>query len=114
MSVLTEFKPDAKRRKPLWECMKNYDVGDRSFDWPNNMISTKTVVYENGTIARKGEAVVSWFSGKWNSASAALANQGGVLPTSRGILPRRFIAWCKSRRKEGGKRTHRRSFGLRP
>ena len=57
MSVITEFKPDAQRRKPLWECMKNYGVGDRSFDWPNNMVSTKTVVYANGTIVRRGEAV---------------------------------------------------------
>lgn len=37
--------------------MKNYDVGDRKFDWPNNMISTQCVVYGDGKIRRKGDEV---------------------------------------------------------
>ena len=33
---ITEFKFSTERRKPLWECMKHFDVGDKSAEWPNN------------------------------------------------------------------------------
>lgn len=50
-------KPDADRLAPLLECMENYDVGDPKQEWPNNLLSRRTVVYEDGTIARHGERV---------------------------------------------------------
>lgn len=35
--------------------MKSYDVGDRSFDWPNNMISTRAAVLQSGAIVFKDQ-----------------------------------------------------------
>jgi len=32
--------------------MDSYGVGDSNADWPNNILSTRTVVYPNGTICR--------------------------------------------------------------
>lgn len=54
---ITNFKMSAARRKPLWECMKDYGVGDKGAEWPNNILSKRTVVYESGVIARRGDVV---------------------------------------------------------
>jgi hypothetical protein len=36
------------------KCMNNFGVGDGAFDWPNNILSRRTIVFECGLIARKG------------------------------------------------------------
>lgn len=47
-------RPAPERQKMILECTRNWQVGDREFEWPNNMISTRAIVYESGAIARKG------------------------------------------------------------
>lgn len=37
--------------------MANYDVGSADAEWPNNIVSRKTVVYGSGVIARQGDLV---------------------------------------------------------
>lgn len=56
--MMIDDKPDAGRRRMFRECMKNFDVGNRDYDWPNNMISTKASFFESGAIVRKGDTVV--------------------------------------------------------
>lgn len=54
---ITHFELDAKKQASLQECMDNYDIGDSEAEWPNNLLSRKTVVYESGVIARQGAPV---------------------------------------------------------
>lgn len=42
----------------LAQCMDNYTVGDDESEWPNNVLSRQTVVYDSGVIARRGTSVV--------------------------------------------------------
>lgn len=52
-----KLEPDADRLAVIGECMENYEVGDAEDEWPNNIISRHTVVYGDGTIARRGDVV---------------------------------------------------------
>lgn len=56
-TILTHFELDAGKAQVLAECMESYGVGDSQAEWPNNILSTRTVVYHCGTIARRGEPV---------------------------------------------------------
>ena len=55
--MIVELKPDPARLEVIHECMENYDVGDANAEWPNNVISRHAVVYRDGTIARRDDAV---------------------------------------------------------
>jgi hypothetical protein len=54
---ITHFDPDPDRFAVLRECTVNYGVGDPGAEWPNNLLSRKTVVYGSGRIAREGDSV---------------------------------------------------------
>lgn len=55
---MTEIlQPDAALLAILAPCMDNYDVGETSAEWPNNILSTKTVIYQDGTIAKAGDVI---------------------------------------------------------
>jgi hypothetical protein len=54
-SLILEFNEDEKRTEILSECLNNYEVGDESAEWPNNILSRKSIVYGDGTIARRGD-----------------------------------------------------------
>jgi hypothetical protein len=56
-TTITHFDPDPDRFALLRECTENYDVGNSESEWPNNILSRKTVVYGCGRIARKGDPV---------------------------------------------------------
>lgn len=49
------LKPSSELLTPLRECMESYGVGDANAEWPNNILSTQTVVYSNGTIGRSSD-----------------------------------------------------------
>ncbi|HTI51126.1 MAG TPA: hypothetical protein VL475_09245 [Planctomycetaceae bacterium] len=51
------FPPDPTLQAAIQECLERYDVGDPGAEWPNNILSTKAVIYTSGRIARKGEPV---------------------------------------------------------
>jgi hypothetical protein len=53
--LVTEFVTSAAKLAVLAPCM-NPDP-DADGEWPNNIISNRAVVYENGTIARAGDAI---------------------------------------------------------
>ena len=55
--LLIDFPPDDDRRAVIAECIETYDVGSPQDEWPNNLISTKAVVYASGRIARAGQSV---------------------------------------------------------
>lgn len=56
--MLTEFGVDPRWMAAFEPCMNDYDCGDRAlYEWPNNVLSVKTVVYENGVISKQGEPV---------------------------------------------------------
>jgi hypothetical protein len=48
---------DSDRLSIIRECMDNYGIGGVDAEWPNNIISRRAVVYNDGTIARRGEGV---------------------------------------------------------
>jgi hypothetical protein len=53
-------KPDKKRTKVLAECMDDYGIGEETnaeCEWPNNILSLRTVVYRTGHIGKKGEPI---------------------------------------------------------
>jgi hypothetical protein len=54
---LTQFEPDPERLAIIRKCMNYYNVGDPGAEWPNNIISQRTVVYGSGHIAREGDSV---------------------------------------------------------
>ncbi|HZZ78950.1 MAG TPA: hypothetical protein VFE62_10555 [Gemmataceae bacterium] len=53
---ITQFAIDEDKMSALRECMTSYDVGPPNAEWPNNILSTKTVVYEDGLITREGQS----------------------------------------------------------
>lgn len=55
--MTVELKPDPARLAVIRECMENYDIGDANAEWPNNVISRHAIVYSDGTIARRDDAV---------------------------------------------------------
>lgn len=55
MALITHFDLNPSLVPPLQECQDSYEIGDPTAEWPNNVISTKARIYENGTIAREGE-----------------------------------------------------------
>ena len=55
---LTTFTLDPERFAVLKECTESYDVGTPDAEWPNNILSRRTVVYESGLIAREGDDVI--------------------------------------------------------
>jgi hypothetical protein len=56
-SLLTDFAPDPERLAIFRDCIEHYDVGDPAAEWPNNLLSRKTVVYGSGAIACQGNPV---------------------------------------------------------
>lgn len=44
-----------ERTQVLLECMQNYDVGSIQDEWPNNILSTQTIVYNDGTISKQNK-----------------------------------------------------------
>ena len=54
---ISDFDLDLARLAPLRECMENYDVGDPTAEWPNNIISRKAVAYSSGVITREGTPI---------------------------------------------------------
>jgi hypothetical protein len=54
-TVIRNCKRDAKRLEPLKECMNNW--GTDPGEWVTNYLSTKTVAFSCGVIARDGDAV---------------------------------------------------------
>lgn len=80
MATLTNFTLDATRRAVLNPCIDNYDVGDDSDgEWPNNILSRRTVVYGSGTIARDGEAVTFAVDSEELDLCVRLANEAAAL-----------------------------------
>ena len=51
------FPPDPTLQETIRECMAHYGVGSAAAEWPNNILSTKTVIYRSGRIARSGEII---------------------------------------------------------
>lgn|SRR5262245_10049926 len=48
---------DSGRIDIIRACMENYGVGDVDAEWPNNIISRRAAVYNDGTIARSADSV---------------------------------------------------------
>ncbi|MNC15634.1 MULTISPECIES: hypothetical protein [Acinetobacter] len=48
----TKLALSEERLKILSECMQNYDVGADTDEWPNNIISRFTSVYNDGSISK--------------------------------------------------------------
>jgi|GEM_PF-878766 len=55
--VITHFDPDPVRLAPLKACMAAMDGESSAFEWPGYLLSSKTIVYGSGRIARDGDAV---------------------------------------------------------
>jgi hypothetical protein len=51
------FPLDPVLHDAIKECMANYGIGEAAAEWPNNILSTKTVIYQSGRIGRVGEIV---------------------------------------------------------
>lgn len=48
-----KLKISLERTQILSECMQNYDVGSAQDEWPNNILSQQTIVYNDGTISKR-------------------------------------------------------------
>jgi hypothetical protein len=57
-AAITHFDLDPELLAVLHECTENYGVGNPGAEWPNNILSRKTVVYGSGRIARQGDPVL--------------------------------------------------------
>ncbi|MFW1858922.1 hypothetical protein [Acinetobacter defluvii] len=44
-----------ERIQVLSECIQNYDVGREQDEWPNNILSKQTIVYNDGTISKRNK-----------------------------------------------------------
>lgn len=55
--MTTTIQRDAGRLAVIRECMEAYGMGEAGAEWPNNIISRRAVVYNDGTIAREGDTV---------------------------------------------------------
>lgn len=55
----TQFEPEPALLTKFAECMADFGEGEDApeADWPNNILSKKTVVYGSGVIARQGDPV---------------------------------------------------------
>jgi hypothetical protein len=54
---MAEFGVNKRMLKALEPCMNTYGSGNPElYEWPNNVLSTKTVVFEDGSITRGGTA----------------------------------------------------------
>lgn len=63
----------------LWPCTQHHDLGDASlYEWPNNVLSTRTVVLEGGTIARDGDGVVARYLPAERSRCVRLADEAAA------------------------------------
>lgn len=51
------FPLDPALHDAIQPCMANFDIGDATAEWPNNILSRKSVIYQSGRIARTGEIV---------------------------------------------------------
>ncbi len=51
------FAPDPKLLAVLAECIDSYGIGDLNAEWPNNILSRRTIVYGSGAIARRGDTI---------------------------------------------------------
>ena len=49
---IRHFEVDPAKLDAIHECMAHYDVGSPDAEWPNNIVSRKTVVYGSGRISR--------------------------------------------------------------
>jgi len=58
MSQLTNnIVLDSKLQSVIQECMNAYGQGDENAEWPNNILSTQTVIYNTGLISKKDTKV---------------------------------------------------------
>jgi hypothetical protein len=55
--LVRNCKPDPKRLGVLAECMRPFDPQGLGGEWPGQYLSTRTVAYSCGLLAREGEAV---------------------------------------------------------
>jgi hypothetical protein len=51
------FPRDPMLHAAIWECLERYGVGDPHAEWPNNILSSKTVIFSSGRISRSGESI---------------------------------------------------------
>jgi len=58
MMKFTNFDIDPERLAALKECTESYDVGSPEAEWPNNILSRRTIVFGSGVIARKGDTII--------------------------------------------------------
>lgn len=72
-------EPDPERLSIVRECMENYEVGEAEAEWPNNILSRRTVVYRDGTIARDGDAVSTQIDGDELALCRRLAEEAAEL-----------------------------------
>jgi hypothetical protein len=56
--TVTNCKPDPRRLGVMAECRKCSGPPDRGGEWPGQFLSTRTIAYSCGVLARRGEAVV--------------------------------------------------------
>lgn len=55
--IITHFELDPDKLAVITACIDNYGVGSPEAEWANNIISSKTVVYQSGVIARRNSPV---------------------------------------------------------
>jgi hypothetical protein len=56
--TVTNCKPDPRRLGMLAECRKRSGSPDNGNEWPGQFLSTRTIAYSCGVLARRGESVV--------------------------------------------------------
>jgi hypothetical protein len=56
--TVTNCKPDPSRLGMLAECRKRSGSPDHRGEWPGQFLSTRTIAYSCGVLARQGEGVV--------------------------------------------------------
>lgn len=54
---ITEFPRSREFEIALDPCADPCGIGEGTYEWPNNVLSSRLVVYESGRIAREGEEV---------------------------------------------------------
>jgi hypothetical protein len=50
------FPRDPMLYAAIKECVERHGVGDSQAEWPNNVLSTKTVIFSSGRISRSGDS----------------------------------------------------------
>ncbi len=84
MPILTHFEPDEARfavlKDVLKDCIDDYGVAeDESAEWPNNILSRRTVIYGNGTIARASDAITFAVDSDELDSCIRLANEAATI-----------------------------------